>query len=232
MQHDTTQSWLKPLYANRFPADLHEQRRQIWQRLYREWFSKFIAPGASVLEIAPGYCEFINNVEPEHERVGVDLNADSKKFAAPGVEIHVVSAENMATVLPKDHFDIVFASNFFEHCRTREALVRVLEAVHDVLKPGGRVLILGPNLKHCLRSYFDYFDHHLPLTDESMAEALRMTGFTITEQLPQTLPFTMRGRLPTWPPLISIYLRVPLAWKIFGAQFFIVATKPAAAPGP
>jgi SAM-dependent methyltransferase len=225
MQNDAVQRGLKSLYANRFPPDLHEQRRQIWKRLYKDWFSKFIAPGDSVLEIAPGYCEFINSLEPEHERVGVDLNADSQNHAAPGVKIHIVAAENMTSVVPKDHFDVVFASNFFEHCRTRDALVNVLVAVHEVLKPGGRVMILGPNLKYCMRSYFDYFDHHLPLTDESMAEALRMTGFSITEQMPQTLPFTMRSRLPTWPSLISLYLRVPLAWKVFGAQFFIVATK-------
>jgi ubiquinone/menaquinone biosynthesis C-methylase UbiE len=231
MQNDAVQRGLKSLYANRFPVDLHEQRRQIWKRLYDEWFRKFIAPGDSVLEIAPGYCEFINSVEPEHERVGVDLNSDSQRFAAPGVTIHLVSAENMTSVLPKNHFDVAFASNFFEHCRTRDVLVKVLEEVHAVLKPKGRILILGPNLKHCMRNYFDYFDHHLPLTDESMAEALRMTGFTITEQLPQTLPFTMRGRLPAWPPLLSLYLRMPFAWKIFGAQFFIVAAKAPSSAG-
>ncbi|MET0592205.1 MAG: class I SAM-dependent methyltransferase [Polyangiaceae bacterium] len=232
MRHDTVQRGLKSLYANRFPVDLHEQRRQIWKRLYEDWLRKFIAPGDSVLEIAPGYCEFINSLEAEHERVGVDLNVDSQKYAAPGVKIHIVAAENMATVLPKDHFDVVFASNFFEHCHSRDALVSVLAAVHDVLKPGGRVLVLGPNLKYCMRSYFDYFDHHLPLTDGSMAEALRMSGFTITEQLPQTLPFTIHSRLPTWPPLISLYLRVPLAWKVFGAQFFIVAAKSGPRPHP
>src|SRR5689334_18682401 len=146
MQRHAVERGLKSLYANRFPEDVHEQRRKIWKRLYDEWFSKFIGPRDTTLEIAPGYCEFINNVGPEHERFGVDLNADSQRHAAPGVTIHLVSAENMTSVLPKGHFDVVFASNFFEHCRTRDALVKVLEQVQEVLKPGGRILILGPNL--------------------------------------------------------------------------------------
>ena len=46
-----------------------------------------------------------------------------------------------------------------------------------------------------------------------MAEALRMTGFTITEQLPQTLPFTMYAassphgavaRVPYLPACLSL----------------------------
>jgi SAM-dependent methyltransferase len=226
MPDDPTQSWLTPLYANRFPKDLHERRRQIWRTLYDEWLNRYVAPGARVLEIAPGYCEFINCVGSDHERVGVDLNADSARFAEPGITIHQVPAEKMGDVLPADHFDVVFTSNFFEHCRTRDALIEVLRATRQVLRPGGKLLVLGPNLKHCQSTYFDYFDHHLPLTDQSMAEALTMTGFVVDEQIAQTLPFTMRGKLPTAPWLVSLYLKLPLAWKVFGAQFFIVARKP------
>ena len=90
-------------------------------------------------------------------------------------------------------------------------------------------MILGPNYKHAMRAYFDYFDHHLPLTDRSMAEALSIAGFTISEQLAQTLPLSTRHRLPARPWLLSAlvlgYLHTPLLWKLFGAQFFIVAHK-------
>ena len=52
----------------------------------------------------------------------------------------------------------------------------VLRAVATALKPGGRVLILGPNFRCCPRDYYDYFDHHLPLTEKSVAEATRARG--------------------------------------------------------
>jgi hypothetical protein len=102
-----------------------------------------------------------------------------------------------------------------------------MQAARNVLKPGGRLLILGPNFKYCARDYFDFFDHHLPLTDRSMTEALVASGFVVERSWPRSLPFTMRGRLPSAPWLVSLYLKLPLLWKVLGAQFFIVARRPA-----
>lgn len=217
------------LYAHRFPEATHEQRIRIWKALYDGWLSRYVGADDAVLEIAPGYCEFINNVPATHERVGVDLNVASRDFAASGVVLHHVSAEQADEVLAADHFDCVFVSNFFEHCQSRRQVLEVLRVVHKVMKRSGRLLILGPNYKYAMRAYFDYFDHHLPLTDRSMAEALAVAGFSISEQIAQTLPLSMRGRLPMHPwllsSLVAVYLRVPLAWKLFGSQFFIVASK-------
>ena len=86
------QEVLSRLYEERFPPHLLERRREIWRRLYRDWFSQFVPARAAVLEIAPGYCEFINAVGADHERVGVDLNPDSARHAAPGVTIQAISA--------------------------------------------------------------------------------------------------------------------------------------------
>jgi SAM-dependent methyltransferase len=217
------------LYAHRFPAAVHERRILLWKTLYEGWFGRYVGQHDAVLEIAPGYCEFINNVPATQERVGIDLNLESRRFAAPGVVLHHVTAELAADVLAPDHFDCVFVSNFFEHCHSRKQLLDVLAAIHKVMKSTGKLLILGPNYKHAGRAYFDYFDHYLPLTDRSMAEALAIAGFVISEQVAQTLPLSTQHRLPTQPwllsALVSTYLRAPLAWKLFGAQFFIVAHK-------
>jgi SAM-dependent methyltransferase len=226
----TEEKILSRLYQERFQPHLLERRREIWRRLYHGWFSQFVEERDAVLEIAPGYCEFINTVGEEHERVGVDLNPDTTRHAAAGVSIFAISAERMEEVLPRDHFGVAFASNFFEHCHSRDQVLQILHAARSVLKPGGRLLILGPNFKYCTRSYFDFFDHHLPLTDRSMVEALVASGFAVERAWPRTLPFTMQGSLPTLPWLVSLYLKLPVVWPLFGAQFFIVARRPASAP--
>src|SRR5690349_24406245 len=68
--------------------------------------------------------------------------------------------------------DLVFTSNFFEHLPNKTALGRTLEEVFRCLKPGGRLVAMGPNIKHTLGRYWDFWDHYLPLTEKSLAEGL------------------------------------------------------------
>jgi SAM-dependent methyltransferase len=214
---------LSDIYRERFPQAVRERRLALWRTLYRAWFSKFVGPQDRVLEIAPGYCEFLNALDPRQERVGVDLNKDAASFAAPGVTIHNISAEKLGEVLPAGHFDVAFTSNFFEHCHTRDQILEIMRATRKVLRPGGRFLILGPNFRYCAPNYFDYFDHHLPLTDQSIQEALVLAGFQIERSWGRLLPFSMRGKLPSWPWIAALYLKLPPVWPLFGKQFFVVA---------
>lgn len=212
------------LYRHRFPAEMLARRTAVWRVLCDAWLTRYVSPDARVLEVAAGYCEFINNIEAR-ERVAVDLNPETRQHAARGVEVRELAAERVAEELPHAHFDVAFTSNFLEHCRSREHVLEVLRSVRTVLRPGGRLLILGPNFKYCYREYFDFFDHRLPLTERSVEEALHIAGFEVELSEPRMLPFTFRSRLPSWPWLVRLYLRLPFLWRIFGAQFFIVGRR-------
>lgn len=216
---------LDRLYQNRFHAHNVERRRAAWKVIFRELFSRYIEPRSRVLEVAPGYCEFINNARCA-ERVGVDINPDAQQYAEEGVVIHTAPAEQMDEVLPSAHFDVAFMSNFLEHCRSRDNMLAVLACVERVLKPGGRVIILGPNFRYTYKEYYDFFDHHLALTDKAIAEALQLAGLELETMHPRTLPFSFQGRLPSWPWLIRLYLRMPIFWRLFGKQFLAVARRP------
>jgi SAM-dependent methyltransferase len=220
------ESLVDRIYRNRFPQEILARRSAVWRVLCQSWLARYIPRGARILEVAAGYCEFINNI-PADERVAVDLNPETRLCAAPDVVVHEIDAERLGEVIPPAHFDAAFMSNFLEHCRTREQVLAVLRAVATVLKPGGRVLILGPNFRYCTRDYYDYFDHHLPLTEKSVAEALRLAGFDVELAQPRTLPYTFRSRLPSWPWLVWLYLRLPWLWRFFGAQFFLVGRRSA-----
>ncbi len=60
----------------------------------------------------------------------------------------------------------------------------------------------------CPGHYWDYFDHLIPLTDRSLAEALEMNGFRVEEQIPRFLPWTMTGSLLRLRSRSAAYLRV------------------------
>ncbi len=215
---------IESLYQHRFPREMLDRRAAVWRVLCDLWFARYIPPDARVLEVAAGYCEFINNIKAA-EKVAVDLNPETKKFAASDVTVHEVAAERLVSVIEPASFDAVFMSNFLEHCRSRDQVLEVLRACHAALKPGGRLLILGPNFQFCYKQYFDFFDHHLALTHNSVAEALQVAGFELELVKARSLPLTFKGRLPPIPVLVKLYLRLPVFWPVFGKQFFVVARK-------
>ncbi len=215
------------LYRHRFPPEVLAQRAAVWKVLCDSWLARYVPADARVLEIAAGYCEFINNIEAQ-EKVAVDINPDTAIYAAKEVVVYHIAAEQIADAVSRGYFDVAFMSNFLEHCHSRDQLLTILRAVATILKPDGRLLILGPNFRYCYKEYFDFFDHHLPLTDKAVVEALQIAGFTIDLVEPQTLPFTFRSRLPNWTWLVRLYLQMPFLWRLFGAQFFIVARQPQA----
>ena len=75
------------------------------------------------------------------------------------------------------------------------------------------------------KDYWMFFDHVSPLDDRSLVEVLEITGFVIKECIPRFLPYTMKSRLPKSLIFLKIYLMLPVLWKIFGQQTFLMAEK-------
>ncbi len=209
---------LKVLYGNRFGSE-EVQRSDLWQVLCRDFFQRWVPRDAVVLDVAAGHCEFINNIEAGR-RIAVDLNPDVLVRAAQGVEAFISRSDTM-TDIESASVDRVFISNFFEHI-TREVIVATLLEVRRVLRPGGKLLVLQPNVRYCARDYWMFFDHITPIDDRALVEAFRATGFDVELNLPRFLPYTTKSRLPSGPRLVKLYLKVPLAWRFLGAQAFMV----------
>jgi ubiquinone/menaquinone biosynthesis C-methylase UbiE len=211
---------LKALYRNRFDSEA-EQRQELWKVLCTHFFQRWVPEDAVVLDLAAGHCEFINNIRAGR-RIAVDLNPDVTLRAAAGVESYVLSSDDLAEIAGQS-VDVVFISNFFEHI-SREAILATLVEVRRVLRPGGRLLVLQPNVRYCARDYWQFFDHITPVDDRALVEAFAATGFDVVTNIPRFLPYSTKSRLPSGPALVKLYLRVPLAWRVLGAQAFLVAT--------
>ncbi len=210
---------LQALYAKRFGDD--EVRRQdLWQVLCTEFFQKWVPTEATVLDVAAGHCEFINNIAAAR-KLAVDLNPDLKAKAASDVETYVTRSDAMAEI-PDASVDRVFVSNFFEHI-PREVITSTLVEMRRVLKPTGKLLILQPNVRYCAKDYWMFFDHITPIDDRALVEVLHATGYSPELVIPRFLPYTTKTRMPSGPGLVKIYLKLKLAWKLFGAQSFVVA---------
>ncbi|HEY1944472.1 MAG TPA: methyltransferase domain-containing protein [Roseiarcus sp.] len=211
------------IYRDRFENSGLERRDKVWKVLCRYFFQERIPENATVIDLACGYGEFINNILAGR-KFAVDLNPDAARYLSPTVIHRQLRATELAS-LGSEFADVVFTSNFLEHLQSKQECDVVLAAVRKILRPGGKFIIMGPNIRYASREYWDFYDHYLPLSHLSLAEGLRLAGFRVTENIPRFMPYTMANGAPTHDFLVRAYLAIPLAWRFLGKQFLVTAVR-------
>ena len=209
------------IYEYRFKGVNQQKKLATWKIIAEFIYEKLGRPSAT-LDPAAGNCEFINQV-PGNERWAVDMNVQTQKLADQGVT--VVIGNNLTAQLPLNYFDAVYISNFLEHLHSQEEVAEFLTRMFNVLKPGGKICIMGPNFKYCAKEYFDFADHTVILSELGVVEHLYGAGFTIKEVYPKFLPLSFRGKIPINDFLVKLYLQLPFAWNFMGRQFLVIAEK-------
>lgn len=215
---------LKQVYELRFDEADRAAKDAIWKELGR-YLQRFIPAGAKVIDIACDLGYFIRNVRASERwatdirDVGSTLPGDVRFIRASGLELD--------EVVPNDYFDLAFFSNYLEHLPSNEAVLQQLRVAHAILKPGGRILILQPNIRLLGGAYWDFIDHQAALTEKSLAEAATMAGFVTSKVVTRFLPYTTKSRLPQHPLLVRAYLSFPPIWWLLGRQTLYLGEKPA-----
>jgi len=219
---------LSRLYRDRFTDEDLAFKRRMWEVLCERFFQRYVAGTDTVLDLGAGTCEFINAIRCR-KKIAVDLNPDTVRHARDA-EVIQAPATDLSAV-PDGSVDVVFCSNLLEHLPDKAAVLQALSECRRVLRSDGRLLVLQPNIRYLPGRYWDYFDHHTPLTHLSMAEAMRLAGLLPVQVVPRFLPYTVKGtRAPRSALLVRAYLRLRVLWPLFGRQMFIVAeAKPEAA---
>jgi len=213
---------LSRVYARRF-AGQTAARQRVWRTICRVALRQWIPETADVLDLGGGYGEFINNIKAGSKYV-LDLNPDTRENVNNDVEVflgvlhdYVVDLENRA--------DVIFSSNFLEHLPDKESLLELVDDCARVVRPGGRVIFLGPNISAVGSSYWDFVDHNLPLNEVAVREALQLAGMEIVHCQARFLPYSFKQRLPTYAWLVALYLRCPPAQWLFGKQYLVIGEK-------
>jgi len=213
---------LQSIYERRFKRRA-AYRNRLWRVLNDSFFQKFVAADATVLDLGCGYGEFINQIRCG-KKLGMDLNPQSRLHLAPDVELLAQDCSRPWPIADAS-LDLIFTSNFFEHLPDKLALRTTVIEAGRCLRPGGRLVALGPNIKYVPGAYWDFWDHFLCLTELSLGEALENNGFRVVESHPRFLPYTTVHAMEFPDILVRLYLSLPPLWRIFGKQFLVVAER-------
>jgi len=231
MEQNLRTNWsedLQAIYANRFSSESERKHKNdIWNILCKNYFQKFIPGNANILDLASGYCEFINNISSEGGiKYAIDVNSDIQKYANDDVNIFISDIFNIDTIFSNESIDIVFISNFLEHLDTKQDILNLLMKIHKILKKNGQIIILQPNIRYVGNAYWDFIDHKCPLTEKSLIEGGESTGFKVLKVVKKFLPYTTKSKIPKWNFLIKVYIKLmPISGYFMGKQSLVIFLK-------
>jgi SAM-dependent methyltransferase len=193
--------------------------------LCRHFFQRYVGAQDVVLDIGVGFGEFLRHIQCGR-RIAVDIVPLSGRALPAGTQEVLMPSHRLSQQIAPGSIDVVFCSNFFEHLPDTDTFLATMSEIRAVLRPGGRLLVLQPNIRLVGGAYWDFVDHHLPLTDRTLVEACECTGLDVVELVPRFLPYTTRSAMPQSPWLVRLYLAARPVWWLLGKQTWLVARKP------
>lgn len=213
---------LPELYEARFDEREVSAKEGVWREVVH-YLGRYIDPDAPVLDLACDRGHFVRWVKAR-ERWATDVR-DMHDALPADVRFVQASGLDLADVLPTAHFGTIFMSNYLEHLASSDAVIDQLRVAVGLLRPGGRVVVLQPNIRLVGPHYWDFIDHRVALTERSLVEASELAGLATVHLVTRFLPYSTKGRLPTTRALVRAYLAFRPAWWLMGKQTLFVGER-------
>jgi len=213
---------LDELYEARFDEHEVSAKQAVWDEIAR-YLQRYVEPTQPVLDLACDRGHFIRPIKAS-EKWATDIR-DMSASMPPDVRFNQVSGVGVRWFVPAGHFGTVFMSNYLEHLESSDAVIQQLTVVRRLLAPGGRAIVLQPNIRLVGPRYWDFIDHRVALTERSLLEAAELADLHTVDLITRFLPFSTKGRLPSDPRLVRAYLAFRPAWLLLGRQTLLVAER-------
>lgn len=161
-------------------ADERDQRKQDLAYIARAVNAR---PTGRVVDVGCGLGELLEQIDPRHERIGIDTSARAVETAAARSGARTIQGIFTADTFAPATCDVIVAHHVIEHIGEPVGFVR---AVAAALRPGGLFVVGTPNFASAAARLFgDRFrllhdpTHVSLFTDDSLLRLLRDTGFRV-----------------------------------------------------
>ncbi len=211
------------VYTTRFDEADRRAKMALWREIVPS-IGRIVPLDGPILDLACDRGYFIAHAAAA-ERWACDMRDVASALPA-GVRFVKASGLALGDAVPAAHFATVFTSNYLEHLASSDEVIEQMRVVERLLRPGGRFVVLQPNIRLVGGAYWDFIDHRVPLTERSLQEAGAIAGLATERTVVRYLPFSTKSRLPQDRRLVRAYLRFPPAWRILGRQTLWVGRKP------
>jgi SAM-dependent methyltransferase len=186
-----------------FTALFEAEERHFWFRARNKVLERVVSrlvaplpPGYRVLEVGCGTGNVLRVLErvcARGEVIGTDLYEDGLRYARRRVRCPLLAGDIHTMTFPH-RFDLIGLFDVLEHLPDD---TRILRALRDNLKPGGRLLLTVP-AHRALWSYADeYGGHYRRYSPRQLRDLLEATGFRVeylTQFMMLLYPFLWLGR--------------------------------------
>jgi len=167
-------------------------------------FEKFIKSDDIVLDYGCGGGFLLSELDCKR-RVGLDINPVIK--APKGVEIYKqfsVLKNNVGS----GFFDVVITNHALEHIENPS---QALSECFDLLKPGGKIIVVVPSESHWVRYRKDDINNHIvTFAPINLGNLLTLTGYDV---------LSVKRLFHKWPPKHQIIAK--LSWGLFHTSSYI-----------
>ena len=138
---------------------------------------RWVDPAQPVLDIACDRGHFIHWVSADTS-AGRPTSATFRAGSAARrpVRLRHRSRSGQGQV-PTGYFGTVFMSNYLEHLESSDTVIEQLRGrSSSCLRPGGRLIVLQPNIRLVGPRYWDFIDHRVALPERSLLEAAELAN--------------------------------------------------------
>jgi 2-polyprenyl-3-methyl-5-hydroxy-6-metoxy-1,4-benzoquinol methylase len=155
-------------------------------------------PQGRLVDVGPGSGEFLATMRDlGWDVVGVEPDPNAAQAAIDAYQVKIVLGELEETHLPSGFADVVTLNHVIEHLADP---IRVLKECRRILRPGGRLVLLTPNIQSWGHKVFsecwlplEQPRHFILYSPETLAATVRAAGFSIG-----TLRTTARNARGVW----------------------------------
>ena len=181
------------------PAGAHDETYSASLFYYKAELTALLPPDkmASILDVGAGFGHlmrfFLDNGYSKVGGVEIDrrLFEDCKAYIGDRADFLVQGDAIPFLLESNSSFDFISAYDIIEHFTMEEA-IRLSQAIHEALRPGGVAVFRTPNMANVLGIYSRYIDitHQTGFTEFSLSQLLFQAGFSHVEL-----------KLPNWDPM-------------------------------